>query len=70
MRWTKEPPRQNGWYWYKPTNKEKLDFGVPCDRQQIVEIENLFAQFPCYKDALRIEDLEGDWAGRIETPSP
>ena len=68
MRWTKDRPTENGWYCYRPTSEDRADYGVPVDRQQIVEITNLYAQFPCYKDQLLIEDLNGDWAGPIAPP--
>lgn len=64
MEWTKEKPKEDGWYWYKDE-----DFGpsVICVGWQ--SMDSLIITYPEYADYLPdFGDANGEWYGPIEEP--
>ena len=60
LKWTKEKPTQNGWYWYKGCDgiKDIVDVDIKEDNVS-------FMDFP---GAQSLELMNGEWCGPIPEP--
>lgn len=74
LRWSKEPPKEPGWYWYRNTNK--LDVHIVCISYEwdeyMVDFE-LAARFVLetpynWHNPHPVVLMDGEWAGPIPEP--
>ena len=74
MKWTKEPPRQIGRYWWRPENSHSnsLDVCEVLDVQEDMDRPGVFFQtaFDSAEtdDCATVDELGGQWAGPIPLP--
>jgi hypothetical protein len=63
MRWTTEPPREPGWYWYRPRSNKKW---------RLVETAfghcGLREQRPAWRPFFWFMPTNGEWSGPIPEP--
>ncbi len=75
MRWTKERPKEEGYYWYiGPAFRDQLDSDGPF----VVRIENVFAlpfgehefevEIPGVAGSFNVNSVEGLWYGPMVAP--
>lgn len=56
LKWTKEKPTKNGWYWYKKEEHESIVVFVRLGR-----VFKIYSQY-----ARGVEGMSGRWAGPLQ----
>lgn len=62
MNWTKEKPKEHGWYWHRLNREDKEPI--------IVDVYGHFSMRVDWPDhsSSKIEDVEGEWCGPLTPP--
>ena len=68
MYWTKEKPRDGGYYWYIPTGKETEDAHLEKGKAEIVRTESDHLVLPNSVHRYQITGFDGLWNGPITVP--
>ena len=69
LTWAAEKPTSPGWYWYRPDTEVLPIIVAVQKREDIAGFVKLFALFVESLDMLEIENLPGQWAGPLPSPT-